>query len=85
MIITVIADGLKAPAIKAAKKLVKAERAIVARILQEIVLIKSTKVRSVSNHGTLSSTEIQEKMSWFDNNVICSYTQQYITCKISAQ
>ena len=44
MIIGVIADGLKKPARKAAKKLAKAEKAILARVLQEIVVIKSSKV-----------------------------------------
>ena len=41
MIIGVITDGLKAPAKKAAKKLAKAEKAVIAKVLQEIVLIKS--------------------------------------------
>ena len=48
MIIGVIADGLKKPARKAAKKLAKAEKAILARVLQEIVVIKSSKVKFYS-------------------------------------
>ena len=48
MIIGVIADGLKKPARKAAKKLAKAEKAILARVLQEIVVIKSSKVNFFS-------------------------------------
>lgn len=41
MIINVITDGLKKPARKAAKRLRKAEKVMVARILQEIVIMKA--------------------------------------------
>ena len=43
MIIGIIADGLKEPARKAVKKLAQAEKAILAKVLQEIVVIKSSK------------------------------------------
>ena len=45
MIIGVIADGIKKPARKAVKKLAQAEKAILARVLQEIVAIKASKVK----------------------------------------
>ena len=41
MIINIIADGLKAPAKKIARKLHKTEKAIYAKVLQELILIKS--------------------------------------------
>ena len=41
MIINIIADGLKAPAKKIARKIHKTEKAIYAKVLQELILIKS--------------------------------------------
>jgi hypothetical protein len=44
MIVSVITDGLKTPARKAAKKLAEAEKVMLARIVREIML-KKAKVR----------------------------------------
>ena len=41
MIIALITEGLQKPAKKAVKRLAKAEKAVIARVLQEIVIIKS--------------------------------------------
>ena len=56
MIIGIIADGIKQPARKAVKKLAQAEKAILARVLQEVVDIKSSKEEKQNeNEETIQS------------------------------